>query len=341
MIVPIVMNFYEPDRTNDFTNTPVHFKRVYDTLIEHGVLLLPHGTTLLHSDFQQIYEAIDDSNKCKPYLRNILESVQYYQLRDWDGTIQSFTRAPAPTVVGLSESATLAFNHNKTSIEARIWYEIDQANLIDKIKEQRQKNVILLKTPIDELWNDYFAPPLQYVPIKKIDIIDRYSLQNAITVPSNATKNHLVDFLTRINNVFDAKDQKVSITLYSALIENKMYPERTVSKEKADEFFTTLSPVLATLLSIKRLKIVTCADPIFMTNNHDRYVIYSTGLDELSYVYLIGKGIEIFGHDYITAQTDISVRVRTRAQAEDYLMMLTKLNTKKKHVLEWNPHATP
>jgi hypothetical protein len=311
------MQFYDEHQAEQLTQDHLWFKRVYQTLVNHGVLVLPADTTLSESDFQRIYDAIDDKNKSKQYLRSILELVQYYQLSNWDGTIHSVPEMQTSTVFGLHEAKLMQFTNNgSASRETCLWYNIDQAELIDQNKTQREKNIFPIHMPIDDLWMNCFALPLQYLSIKKIDIIDRYSLQNAIT--QSSPKNHLIELLSKVNTSFEAKKQKASITLYSSMVNNRQHPEKSVTVEKINTFKSTLQQSLASFPAIHRIKLVVCEDKVFIPYGHERYMIFSTGLDELSYVYVMGRGIEIFGHDKLSTQTDIAVRVRKRADIDEY-----------------------
>jgi hypothetical protein len=303
MIIPVVLDI---DTNMEYTkqNSKAAFKRLREQLSQYGVLLKSE-----HYDPIALLTQLRD--KCDPSIREIIRKITEEVLVtadiDWDGTHGTLRMLNLPSVLAVVST-------NETPKSSRVefihWHEMDLSKHIESLKRKRKDTRLPKDMEINDIWNTFFAPIYSYVPINRIEIIDRYLLKNIIEKRTPQLKN----YLTRLNQCNTSKQK--SITIFSS-------KEEISDKAIMSYIDTTLRPLCEQLPCIS-LRILVCSRDDFVTHYHDRYII-STAKEIVSYVHKLGIGLEIFEYDKLKRSQECSMTVHNQHTVAQYRDMLNLL----------------
>jgi hypothetical protein len=308
MIVPVVLDI---DINMEYTkqNSKAAFKRLREQLSQYGVLLKS-------KHYDPIALLTQLRGKCDPsiseIIRKITEEVLVTPDIDWDGTHSTLPMLNLPsvlTVVSTNETP------KSTRVEFIHWHEMDLSKHIESLKRTRKNTRLPKDMEISNIWNTFFAPIYSYVPIYRIEIIDRYLLKNIIGRKTPQLKN----YLTRLNQCNTSKQK--SIIIYSST-------EDLLNEEIKSYIDTILRPLCEQLPCIS-LRILVCSRDDFGRHYHDRYIISTAKEEAVSYVHKLGIGLEIFEHDKLKRSQECSMTVHNQHTVDQYRDMLNLLTSNK------------
>jgi hypothetical protein len=243
-------------------------------------------------------------------IRQIIDEVPIIEKHDWDGTLDTLNLPEHQTVL-LCETSHEAVATSR--VDRVDWRDIDTANSIEKIKQQRR--ITRLKKGAKRLtvWDTYFAPIYSCVPITRIEIIDRYLLKNVVDNHSKQLDN----FLESIKQSASITTKKKSLVIYSSAKDIDFHSIETYVNNH-------LIPFCKELSCFSKICVWVCKDYIFGTHYHDRYII-STIKDNIYYVHKLGIGLDPFSEDDLTRSQECSLDVHTPSTIHQYRGLLNDL----------------
>lgn len=312
MIVPIVLNF---DMNTQYTkqNSRAAFVRLREHLYQYGVLLKSKHYDPT-SQFTQLRQQSDMA--ISDLVRNIVDEMPVSELPDWDGQIDTLnTSINCPFVAcGANKDAL-----NAQNIEHVDWHNIDTAPSIERIKQSRKLSRMRKGDSRQGIWDTLFAPIYTYIPINRIEIIDRYLLTNVIQNKSNQPNksDQLQEFLNLVNQSNSYSTKKKSIVIYSSKNEIDINDIRNY-------FQNNLVPLCHQLPCISKICMFVCRNHDFTNHYHDRYLISSLK-DKLYYVHKLGIGLELFAENTLSRSQECSLAVHTRDTIDQYRDMLNTI----------------
>lgn len=315
MIVPVILTL---DTNAEYTkqNSKAAFVRLREHLRQYAALLKsrshdPH--VMLNTIHKQGDPTISE------LIRQIIEEVPVIEKHDWDGTLDTLNLPENQTILLCDTSQ----NAGTTSRVDRIdWRDIDTATSIENLRQQRRITRLKKGDTRLTIWDTYFAPIYSYVPINRIEIIDRYLLTNVIEKQSKQLDN----FLESIKQSTSITSKKKSLVIYSSAFDNSdKIPDLARIKTYVE---SSLLPFCKELSCFSKICVWVCRDKIFRTHYHDRYVI-STNKDKIYYVHKLGIGLDPFSEDNLTRSQECSMDVHTLSTIHQYRGLLNDLeNTK-------------
>lgn len=310
MIIPIVLDI---DTNTEYTkqNSKAAFKRLREQLSQYGILLKSQ-----HYDPTLLLTQLRD--KCDPciseIIRKITEEVLVTTDIDWDGTYDTLPTLNIPFILaGVSTNVT----PKSKCVEFIHWHEMDLSKQIESLKRTRKNTRLPKDMQISEIWNTFFAPIYSYVPINRIEIIDRYLLKNILNVKE---KSQLENYLTMLNQCNTNKQK--NITIYSS-------QEDLLIEDIQSYIDSILRPLCEQLPCISSLRVLVCKGYEFRTHYHDRYIISTAKQEVISYVHKLGIGLEVLEKDKLKRSQECSLTVHNQHTVKQYRDMLNVLANSK------------